>query len=114
MLWSLDVIDLNKKIADLTNQNQLLSVLKQQGLVDSDIFISRSNAIAEQLRRAKQEKSRILEAEGDSTVQQTQDMIDILADGPSNIIKYFVSTFLTASIRAPATPDGILLYKYLQ
>ena len=93
MLWSLDVIDLNKKIADLTNQNQLLSVLKQQGLVDSDIFISRSNAIAEQLRRAKQEKSRILEAEGDSTVQQTQDMIDILADGPTFLEEFRADLF---------------------
>ena len=85
MLWSLDVIGLNKRIADLTNQNQLLSMLKQQGLVDSDVFISRGNAIAEQLQKAKQEKSRILKAEGDHTVQQTQGLIDILADGPESI-----------------------------
>ena len=88
MLWSLDVIELNKRIADLTNQNQLLSMLKQQGLVDSDVFISRSNAIAEQLQKAKQEKSRILEAEGDQTVQQTQELIDILAESPA-----FIDTF---------------------
>ena len=85
MLWSLDVIGLNKRIADLTNQNQLLSMLKQQGLVDSDVFISRGNAIAEQLQKAKQEKSRILKAEGDHTVLQTQGLIDILADGPESI-----------------------------
>ena len=85
MLWSLDVIELNKKIADLTNQNQLLTMLKQQGLVDSDLFISRSNAIAEQLRRAKLEKSRILEAEGDQTVNQTQEMLDALTEGPMYI-----------------------------
>jgi len=85
MLWSLDVIELNKKIADLTNQNQLLAMLKQQGLVDSDLFISRSNAIAEQLRRAKLEKSRILEAEGDQTVNQTQEMLDALTEGPMYI-----------------------------
>ncbi|MBQ9686376.1 MAG: hypothetical protein IJV41_07540 [Oscillospiraceae bacterium] len=88
MLWSLDVIELNKQISDLTNQNQLLSMLKQQGLVDSDVFISRSNAIAEQLQKAKQEKSRILEAEGDQTVQQTEELMDILAEGPE-----FIDTF---------------------
>ncbi len=60
-------------------------MLKQQGLVDSDIFISRGNAIAEQLQKAKQEKSRILEVEGDQSVQQTQELIDILADGPESI-----------------------------
>ena len=85
MLWSLDVIELNKRIADLTSQNQLLSMLKQQGLVDSDVFISRSNTIAEQLQKSKQEKSRILEVKGDQTVQQTQELIDILADGPERI-----------------------------
>ena len=88
MLWSLDVIELNKRIADLTNQNQLLTMLKQQGLVDSDLFISRSNAIAEQLRKAKLEKSRILEAEGDSTIQQTQALLDALSEGPE-----FLETF---------------------
>ena len=85
ILWSLDVIELNKRIADLTSQNQLLSMLKQQGLVDSDIFISRGNALAEQIQKAKQEKSRILEAEGDQTVRQTQELIDILAEGPEYI-----------------------------
>lgn len=88
MLWSLDVIELNRKIAELTNQNQLLSMLNQQGLVDSDIFISRSNAIAEQLRKAKQEKSRILASEGDDTLQITQELIDELSFGPE-----FIDTF---------------------
>ena len=85
MLWSLDVIELNKRIADLTNQNQLLAMLKQQGLVDSDLFISRSNAIAEQLRKAKQEKNRIMETSGDDMVQQTQELMDVLATGPDFI-----------------------------
>ena len=88
MLWSLDVIELNKRIADLTNQNQLLTMLKQQGLVDSDLFISRSNAIAEQLRKAKQEKNRIMETAGDETVQQTQELMEDLSTGPD-----FIETF---------------------
>lgn len=71
-----------------TNQNQLLTMLKQQGLVDSDLFISRSNAIAEQLRKAKQEKNRIMETAGDETVQQTQELMDDLSTGPD-----FIETF---------------------
>lgn len=93
MLWSLDVIELNKRIADLTNQNQLLSMLKQQGLVDSDIFISRSNAIADQIRKAKQEKSRILESEGDDTLQITQEIVDELACGPEIIDTFDTDLF---------------------
>ena len=85
MLWSLDVIELNKRIAELTNQNQLLAMLKQQGLVDSDLFISRSNALAEQLRKAKQEKNHIMEISGDDTVQRTQELMDVISSGPDFI-----------------------------
>ena len=105
MLWSLDVIEINKRIADLTNQNQLLAVLKQQGLVDSDLFISRSNSIAEQLRMAKHEKSRIIEAEGDDTVRQTQEMIDVLAEGP-DFIDQFDEDLFNDLIKRIIVEDG--------
>ena len=55
---------------------------KQQGLVDPNIFISRRNELAEQLRAAKLEKERFLEAEEDQTIQQTQELIETLEAGP--------------------------------
>ena len=82
MLWSLDVIELNKQISELSSQNQTLAFLKQQGLVDPDIFISQSNELAEQLRAAKLKKERLLVADSDSTIAQTQELIDILETGP--------------------------------
>ena len=51
-------------------------------LVDPDIFISRQNELAEQLRAAKLEKERFLEAEEDQTIQQTQELIEALEAGP--------------------------------
>ena len=105
MLWSLDVIELNKRIADLTNQNQLLTMLKQQGLVDSDLFISRSNTIAEQLRNAKLEKSRILEAEGDSTIQQTQALLDALSEGPE-LLETFDAELFDRMVEKIIVEDG--------
>lgn len=105
MLWSLDVIELNKRIADLTNQNQLLTMLKQQGLVDSDLFISRSNAIAEQLRKAKLEKSRILETEGDSTIQQTQALLDALSEGPE-FLEAFDAELFDSMVEKIIVEDG--------
>lgn len=82
LLWSLDIVGLNQKIADITRQDRLLAQLKQQGLVDPDIFISRRNGLAEQLRAAKLEKERFLEAEEDQTIQQTQELIEALEAGP--------------------------------
>lgn len=82
LLWSLDIVALNQKIADITRQDRLLAQLKQQGLVDPDIFISRRNELAEQLRALKLEKERSLEAEEDQTIRQTQELIEALEAGP--------------------------------
>ena len=82
LLWSLDIVALNQKIADITRQDRLLAQLKQQGLVGPDIFISRQNELAEQLRAAKLEKERFLESEEDQTIQRTQELIEALEAGP--------------------------------
>lgn len=82
MLWSEDVIELNKRISNITSQNQLLAMLKQQGGVDPDIFISRSNELAEQLRAVKLEKERLLNACRDDTIAQTQALVETIEAGP--------------------------------
>ena len=82
LLWSLDIVEANKQIADIVRQERLLAELKQQGLVDPDIYITRSNTLAEQLRTAKLEKERFLESEEDQTIRQTQVLLEILETGP--------------------------------
>ena len=88
MLWSLDVIDLNKQISELTSQNQMLATLKHQGLIDPDIFIAQRNELTEQLRAAKLKKERLLVIDGDGIIPQTQELLDILEAGPD-----FLDTF---------------------
>lgn len=56
MLWSTDIVELNQKISDISSQSHKLSTLNRRGMVDPDIFISKSNQLAEQLRNAKQQK----------------------------------------------------------
>ena len=80
MLWSPDVIELNKRISDILSQNQMLAVLKQQGLVDPDIFISKTNELAEQLRKLKFEKERLLEAKTDDTLFQTKQIMEVIRE----------------------------------
>lgn len=82
LLWSLDIVELNKQIADIIRQERLLAQLKQQGLVDPDVYITRSNTLAEQLRTAKLEKERLLESEEDQVIRQTQVLLDTLESGP--------------------------------
>ncbi len=82
MLWNADIVELNKRISDIHMQSHTLTVLNKQGLVDSDIFISRSNQLAQQLRQAKQAKNRIFAAEKDKTMDKTREILGILETGP--------------------------------
>lgn len=82
MLWSEDIIALNKQISDLSSQNQMMTQLKQQGLIDPDIFIYQSNELAQQLREAKCQKGRLLDQNGDGTLTQTQNLLEVLEAGP--------------------------------
>lgn len=93
MLWSLDVIELNKKISELNSQNQLLATLKQQGLVDSDIFISQTNALTEQLRDVKLEKERLLDTEHDQAIAATKELMETLDDGPDFLTDFDAELF---------------------
>lgn len=81
MLWSQDVVELNKQISELSGQNQMLVTLKRRDLIDPDIFISQSNELAEQLRELKLQKERLLAADGDDTISQTQELLEILEVG---------------------------------
>ena len=93
MLWSLDVIELNKQISDFTSQNQMLATLKQQGLIDPDIFISQSNELTEQLRSVKLKKERLLAVDGDNTIAQTRELMEILDDGPDFLDSFDAELF---------------------
>ena len=82
LLWSENIVEINKQISDIASQERLLTQLKQQGSVNPDIFISRSNLLAERRRELKLQKERILRSEEDHTIQQTQDLLDVLESGP--------------------------------
>lgn len=88
MLWSPDVIALNQKISSITSQSHRLTLLNQQGAVDPDIFIRKSNQLAEQLHKAKREKGKILEQRDDYALQKTYEIMEILEYGPD-----FLDTF---------------------
>ena len=88
MLWSPTVVELNTKISFLSSQNQLLADMKKNGFVDPDVYISRSNELAEQLRTAKLQKERVLSADNDDTIPRTRELIEIL-DAGSEFLEAF-------------------------
>ena len=93
MLWSEDIISLNKKISDTLSQVQFLTQLQQQGGVDPDTFISSSNKLNEQLRRWKQEKTRLLDTDSDDMIDRTREIMDVLSDGPDFLDQFNAELF---------------------
>lgn len=93
MLWSEDIISLNKKISDTLSQVQFLTQLQQQGGVDPDTFISSSNKLNEQLRRWKQEKTRLLDTDSDDMIDKTREIMDVLSDGPDFLDQFDAELF---------------------
>ena len=75
-------MELNNEISDILSQSHALSLLKKQGAVDTDVFISMSNQLAEQLRSAKQHKEQLQKRDDDETITQTQNLIETLDAGP--------------------------------
>ena len=81
MLWSTEVVELNRRISEIISQSHALTLLNQQGVVDPDIFIAKSNQLAEQLRKAKQQKEKLQRMEDDKTIEETQQMMEALVSG---------------------------------
>jgi len=82
MLWSMDIVSLNNRTCEIMEQDRQLNELNSLGLADPDFYIQRSNELARQLRTAKLEKERLLDAQGDDTLQKTRELIETLESGP--------------------------------
>ena len=83
MLWGADIIELNKRISDIISQSHKLTVMQKSGNVDPDIFIAKSNQLAEQLRQAKQQKERLQHQEDDGIIEATLQLLDAINAGPA-------------------------------
>ncbi len=88
MLWSVDVIELNKRISDIAEQDQQLSELNSLGLADPDFYISQKNDLAAQMRQAKLEKERLVSSKDDETLKETKRTIEILENSPESLTEF--------------------------
>jgi len=85
MLWSVDIIELNKKLSELMDQDHTLTEMKKLGFVDPDIFISQRNEIARQIAAAKQEKERLVGLAHDDSISKTRTLVELLDEMPDFI-----------------------------
>ena len=111
MLWSLDIIEMNKRISNINDQDRMLADMNKCGLVDPDIFIARSNLLAQQLRAAKQEKERILGAEQDDAIPKTRELMEQLETMPEFLPDFDGEIFTDLVDRITADTDNTLRFR---
>ena len=81
-LWRVDIVELNKQIGNLMDQNRMLAEMQKHGLLDSDLFLSQSNGIAQRLREAQAQKERLMGESEDLTLEQTKELLESLSSMP--------------------------------
>lgn len=111
MLWSLDIVELNKRIADLSDQDRMLADMNKCGLVDPDIFISQSNELARQIRAAKQEKERLLADGDDDAVPRTRELLETMDTLPEFLPDFDGEIFTDLVERITADGNGSLRFR---
>ncbi|MEL7622078.1 MAG: recombinase family protein [Clostridiales bacterium] len=78
--------DIDKEIAQLTEQNLVLVRLKSKGYVDSALFISQTGEIDFKLRELRNLRRRIMESTGeDKQIKATEAMLDYLESSPEHL-----------------------------
>ena len=93
MLWGADIIEINKRISDIISQSHKLTAMRKHGNVDPDIFIAKSNQLAEQLRNAKQQKERLQAKEDNDLIESTNQMIEAISAGPDMLESFDAELF---------------------
>ncbi|MDD3231126.1 MAG: recombinase family protein [Oscillospiraceae bacterium] len=77
---------LNKQIAELSEQNHVMTGLLSSGILDSALFISQTDELNRKIRALKLAKARLLEEnQADGLTDKTEDLIELLENGPACI-----------------------------
>ncbi|MFI3325442.1 MAG: recombinase family protein [Clostridia bacterium] len=86
--------EINKKIADKSEQICSMNGLLESGILDSAIFIPQNDLLNKELTELKQERSRILSnSDSSSDIKDTEELIDALESGPSKLIEFDENIF---------------------
>ncbi len=86
---NLEISNINKQIAELSEQNQVINGLQSKGILDSALFISQTDEINKKIANLKKAKNQILQNDNqDDMIYSTKDLINILENEPVSINEF--------------------------
>lgn len=81
-----EISELNRQIANLQEQNHVMNGLMSKGILDSALFIFQNDELCHRIKALKLAKSRLINAaEDENIIENTEDLIGTLEDGPEHI-----------------------------
>ena len=81
-----ELVGINKQIAELSERNHVINGLLTKGILDSALFISQTDELNRKIRSLKLAKARLLaEQNEDSIADKTNDIIELLGNGPESL-----------------------------
>jgi len=88
------MLEINKALAQSMDQNQLLSKLRAKGLIDTDTYLSKCNAVSATISDLKRQRRLLLESEDDgNTEDRIRHLIHIVEDGPKRLEEFDEALF---------------------
>ncbi|MEG2687319.1 MAG: zinc ribbon domain-containing protein, partial [Christensenellaceae bacterium] len=88
------IAEINKEIANLTEQNHVMNDLKVKNLIDSAFFIAQANELSHKIRKLRIEKSRLMESEDDDELLTgTRNLLDFFKDSSEVITEFDADAF---------------------
>ena len=82
------IYNINKKIADLLEQNRVITELQSKGILDSAVFISQTDEINRKVSDLKNKKSQVISEDDDEILEDTYIIVSILKEN-SEILDEF-------------------------
>lgn len=84
---NIEISEINKRIAELSEQNHVMNGLLTKGILDSALFISQTDEINQKIRNLKLTKARLLEeCTADNPIDKTEELIEIIENSQDYII----------------------------
>ena len=111
--WNERIGQLNKEIAELTEQNLALNRLRSKGYMDSAIFMSQSNEINAKLQTIRTARRQLLDDDDDITMQKTEELIDILDGSPDAITEFDEDLFESMIEKIIVTAQDTLTFRLI-
>ena len=66
------LMELNQDIAKFNNKLHTLNRLREQDILDNEIYIAQQASVVKEIQRAKDEKARVISNNGDDTLENTK------------------------------------------